>query len=653
MQTVAAQPRDLWNIEKEAVYRLRELFSRGREASFAAEDEKEQVWLSKWASLALYPEKPVLSFFGRGQARDSETDGAAWEHTEFFRLFHALWGRGQVRKLITCGGVDDGKSTLIGRIFYDTKSKEERERIAVNPTYLRKDKSIDYALLAGVTEEEACQGITVRASYGAFAWEGCSFLMADVPGHEEYTHQMAFAAAGADTAIIMVAANKGIVPQTRRHTRICHFMGIRTMIFAVNKMDMVDFSERVFRQLSQEIEQMMGEYADCECKVIPVAAKSGANITKRSPQMPWYQGDPLLFALRLEEVQKERGNTYFCMPVQRTCKTSQMKGNVIRKRVVQGEILSGSVKAGDEVFVYPTARRAKVSAVHTLQRQGGGDAMPQATYGAEPKACAAAGDPVGIELDRELDVARGYILAEGDVLMSTGCIEADLLWTSDNRLTQGRRYVARVGTAEVTAVVTKICYQKEVHTGEHSYAEYLTKNTLSRCEICFSKPVAVTCEKESRMLGTVLLMERDTRSVAAYGNIIHTITEEAWKEDTREVSASEREAALGQKAGLILFAREEASEAPMNYAERYLLRMGFHTALASPDKVDERELCSIKRCLNAGLIVLVSADPKEKERLICLLDEKKRIFDCMEMNGLEENMEHMRKKIRQWASELI
>ena len=635
---MTAQPRHISNIEREAVYRIREKFPYGREAVFEeAQDKEEEEFLLELARLALYPEKPLLSFLKKEEPLYEGWDPKQ-ETQSFFRSIEKIPSGRQVQKLIACGGVDDGKSTLIGRILYDTKSREEKDKIRSDPKFLRKDLSVDYALLAGATEEEARQGITVQVSYSLFDWEDCSFLMADVPGHEEYTHNMAFAASGGDTAVIMIAANKGIVPQTRRHTRICYFMGIRNMIFAVNKMDMVSFEEKVFLQLSEEIRQMQEEYPDCSFAVIPVAAKSGINMTQPSDEMSWYKGGTLLDALKHPAPKKDKDTAFFCMPVQRTCKSSQMKNAAVKKRVIQGEVISGSIKTGDEIFVSPTGRRAKVENIYLLDQRS---------------SQAAAGAPIGIELDRELDVGRGYVLTGGDDLAVTDRIEADILWTSDNRLTQGRRYQAVVGTTVITAVVTKICYQIDVNTGEHSYAEYLTKNALARCEICFSRPIALTCERKNRKIGTIKLVERESKLLAAYGNIIHTISEESWKNDGREVTCQEREAALGQKGGVILFLEGAKTGMYMNYTERYLLRMGFHTIQIPSEKSGAIDLQCIRACLNAGLILLISLQFSRKEAVISLAGEKERIFDITEFLDLEENMETILKQIKIWASELI
>lgn len=626
-------------MEREAIYQMRELFAEGREAVLEEAGEEDAAYVQALAGLALHPEKPFLSF---EKEKEGDAAEAAWNperpNMDFFRLARRFALHEPARRLIACGGVDDGKSTLIGRILFDTMSGQEQERIRNDAAYLRKDKTVDYALLAGTSAQEAQQGITVQVSCSAFTYGTVRFLIADVPGHEEYTRNMAYAASGADTAIVMIGANKGIVPQTRRHVRICFFMGIRTMIFAVNKMDAIAYDQTVYRKLCREIERLMEEFEGCRYKIVPAAAKSGENIAAPSEKMRWHSEGTLLAALSYEEGQERKEAAMFCMPVQRTCKSSQMAGAIVKKRVIQGEAASGSVCVGDEVFVYPTMERAKVSA---LWQQGKNVPAVRAPL------------PAGVELDRELDVARGYILTQGDTLAVTDRMDADLLWTSGNRLTQGKRYLAQIGTARALAIVTKILYRTDVNTGEHRYTEYLTKNMLARCEIRFPKPVAAVCEKESRALGAIRLLDRRTHALVAYGNIVHTVSEEAWKENGREVTAEEREFSLGQKAGLILFGEKEAADGQMNFVERYLLGMGFHTIQAAPGRLDEEKKQTLQSFLRAGLIVLAALQKEERLLAAGLLEEDWRVFDCETRIEPSEDRGSRLKKIKLWAAELI
>lgn len=618
------QAENLNGIERELLFEMREAFASGREASFRGMPKELEPFLQKYAKAALYPEKPLIDFLPK-EAVEAE----GWHPREldesFLRAAEMVAGSGRTVRLITCGGVDDGKSTLIGRLLYETRTEEQQESIRNQKEYLRSDGTVDFAMLAGITEEETKQGITVGVSYSVFSGRESRFLMADVPGHEEYTRNMAFAASGADAAIIMIAANKGIVPQTRRHTRICSFMGITSMIFAVNKMDMVDYGEEAFLQAEQEICRMMQEYPDCSYSVIPVAAKCGDNVAARSERLAWYQGKVLLDAIETVDRQRKPQPESFCMPVQRICKSSQMPGAVVKNRVIQGEILSGTLCCGDEIYIYPTGKRARVTGLYRPL---------------QPEHEAAAGTPAGVELDRELDVARGYILTEEDNLTVSDRIEADILWTSDRRLTPGRRCRIKLGTKTQTAVVTRISYRVDVNTGEHKYAEYLMKNGLARCELCLSEETALTCAGENRALGTFRLFDRESGSLAAYGNVVRTVSDEAWKEAGRPVTAGEREEALGQRAGLILFdSRDKRTPEWMNFMEHYLLRMGFHTVQARDEE-------ALRLLLSAGLIVFVAVSGG-------ILPEQKRIFDCRKEMEQSEDVGQVLKKLKSWASELI
>lgn len=611
-------------IEREAIYRIREQFTEGREASIAVLGEAETEFVERYSKLALYPEKPVIHF----QIKENES---------FFQLANQFEDRKKVRRLITCGGVDDGKSTLIGRILYETMTREEQQEICENELYLRQDKTVDYAMLASASEEEAKQGITVQVSYSVFHRKHTSFLIADVPGHEEYTCNMAYAASMADIAVIMVAANKGIVSQTRRHTGICHFMGITSMIFAVNKMDMVSYGRETYDQIVAEIDEMMQEYPECGYQIVPVAAKAGENLVVPSEYLSWYRNGSLLEVIEGTKTLKKKTSGNFCMPVQRICKSSQMPGAVVKKRVVQGEIRSGVLACGDEIFVYPTGKRAKVTKLYRL---------------AETVESAGMFDEIGMELDSEIDVARGYILTKEDYLNTTDRIEADILWTSDSRLTPGKRYRIKIGTKSMTAVITKICYQVDVNTGEHKYAEYLMKNAMARCELCFPESIPVTCAKECRGLGTFQLMEREEDVLVAYGNVMQTISEDAWKEDGKAVTAEEREKSLGQKAGLILFTEQENIEISMNFVEHYLLRMGFHTIqLTDMDGSIEKKY--MRSFLDAGLIVLTAVHEASRGDIEELMKDSERIFDCSSKIKETEDFGVVLKEIKHWASELI
>ncbi len=328
-------------------------------------------------------------------------------------------------------------------------------------------------------------------------------------------------------------------------------------------------------------------------------------MTKPSAKMDWRKNLPLLAVLKEGQDIKREDPGCFCMAVQRICKPSQMAGAKVAKRVIQGEVIGGELKQNDPLFVYPTGQRATVSKIYVLDKES---------------ETAHFGDAVGIELDRELDVARGYILSGEDILMQTDRIEADLLWMSENRLSQGSRFQAEIGAIQVPAAVTKIYYQTDVNTGERRHTGHLTKNAMARCELYFPKQITAACEKNNRKLGTFCLRDLKSQALAACGNITHMISGEAWKEEASEVSKEEREDAMGQKAGLILFSGSENMKKRINYIERHLLRMGFHT-------VQTESKGGLQKLLDAGLIVLAALQPTELTEVKNLFLGQNRVFD--------------------------
>ncbi len=622
-------------LEVEAINRFREIYA-GNDAYtvlLKCLEDKERV--ERLAYEALFPEEPEIAFEieeKEGQLEEAEP-GLSEIRQKDALLFHLSAQMGEeknVVRLISCGGVDDGKSTVIGRILYEAATEEEKLKIQRNGEYLRKDKSVDYAMLAGTSMEEARQGITVQVSYSRFHREFCSFLMADVPGHEEYTGNMASAAREASLAVLMISANKGIVPQTRRHARICYFMGIKRMIFAINKMDMAGFDQEVYDRLVEEISRLMQEYGECSYRIIPVAAKAGDNISEKTANMPWYQGDTLLQSITRPMPEEEK--SCFYMAVQKICKSSQIAGKEIKKRVILGQVQGNTICRGQEVLVYPTMQKAKVSKLYASMGE---------------VETIEAGQPAALELDRELDVAKGYFLAKEDIFTTAECVEADVLWVSDDQLRLGIRYKIKIGAKEITGVMTKILYRVDMNTGDHKIAEHITKNGMARVELRFSEPVAAACAKDSRVLGTLELMDKNTDMLLGYGNIIKTVSDEIFTENGKKVTRQEREEALGQKAGIILFPEEEGMEEWMNYVERYLLHMGFHTLQAGGQEDKGR----IFRMAEAGLLGLLSA----KEAFLPEFMEKEpyRICDLREEEFSRENVMNILRQVKKWAAGML
>lgn len=622
-------------VEVEAVHRFREIYA-DRDVytvPLKAGEDKERI--GRLAKESLYPEEPELAY-------ETEQTEDAYDIAEqslsktrqrdalLFHLSARLSGEEKVVRMISCGGVDDGKSTVIGRILYEAATKEKRQEICNTPIYLRRDGTVDYAMLAGASAEETRQGITVQVSYSQFQAEDRTFLMADVPGHEEYTENMAFAARDANLAVLMISANKGIVPQTRRHTRICAFMGIRNMIFAVNKMDMVDFDREVYGRIVKEIEYLMQEYPHCHYQIIPVAAKAGDNIRQGSANMSWYQGKTLLRAITEKQEEKEQESSFY-MAVQKTIKSSQIAGKEIKKRVLLGQVQGGEIREGDGIFVYPTMKRARISRLYCFSKE---------TKGIE------AGQPAALELDRELDVARGYFLAKEDMFAPAECVEADILWVSDDQLRLGTRYRIKIGAKEITGTVTKILYRVDVNTGDHKFAEHITKNGMARVELRFSEPVAASSAEFSRVLGTLVFLEKRNEILLGYGNIVKTVSDEVFAENGRKVTRQEREESLGQKAGVILFPKEEGIEEWMNYVERYLLHMGFHTV-----QIEGEDKERISRVAQAGLLGLISAGEIVLPEFMG--EEYYRVCDLRGDIFSQDHLMSLLKKVKGWVRGML
>lgn len=585
-------------MEQKLICAIREHFAAGREAEMPVLKPAEEACIRQYAALALYPEKPL--FVEKSPEKEKETEKEQLKRLLSFTQTFA--GCTKVQRMLVCGGVDDGKSTLIGRLLYETMDDADKEKIRRDRRNLRPDQSVDYAVLAGASEEELMQGITVEASYHAFYRNGNGFLIADVPGHEEYTKNMAAAAEGAQLAVIMVAADKGIVPQTRRHTRICSFMGIRKFVFAVNKMDCVGYDRACFLQLEEEIRAMMQEYPAGSVCVVPVAAKAGENLVTLSGHLPWYQGKPLLDTICETEDPQEKGkmSDTFCMPVQRICKKSQMEGARIKNRVIQGTVVSGRIHPGDTVYIYPGGQHAKVTRLY-LPGQEGKEAAEES--------------PVGIELDRELDVARGSTLASADFFTASDRLEADLLWMLEKRLTPGSRFELLLGTRTVKVSVAKILYAVDTGTGEHHPVDYLVRNAMARCELCLEEVTDVVSFRENRRMGSFRLKKEGCDEPAAYGLIIKTVSGEVWDEEKQPVKRAERENTLGQHAGIICFPDRKGIGDWMNFLERYLLELGFHTMQLPLAGYVLSDSGVIRVLLDAGLLVFVRLPDGDRKQL--------------------------------------
>ena len=401
-------------------------------------------------------------------------------------------------KFITCGSVDDGKSTLIGHILYDAKLlyADQEKALELDSKVGSRSGKIDYSLLLDGLMAEREQGITIDVAYRYFTTDNRSFIVADTPGHEEYTRNMAVGASFADLAVILVDASQGVLVQTRRHARICKLMGIRHFVFAVNKMDLVGYSEDVFNQIKVQIAELAQTHSLSNIQVIPLSATEGDNVTIKSKNIPWYQGPALLEYLENVDTSSSAQEKGFYMPVQRVSRPDRTF------RGFQGQIESGTVHVGDVIKSLPSYEKASVKSI---------------LYTNKNVDEAHAGEPVTISLDREVDVSRGCVLARDASIGSYKKINASLLWMDDEPLSLGKDYLVKIGTKIIPGALTKIDYAIDVNSGAHLDAESISKNEIAVCELVFAEAIVVDLFEKHKTLGELILIDRVTHTTAACG----------------------------------------------------------------------------------------------------------------------------------------
>ncbi|PRO65339.1 adenylyl-sulfate kinase [Alkalicoccus urumqiensis] len=522
----------------------------------------------------------------------------------------------QLLRFITCGSVDDGKSTLIGHLLYDAKLlyADQERALELDSRVGSRGGEIDYSLLLDGLTAEREQGITIDAAYRYFTTDKRSFIVADTPGHEEYTRNMAVGASTADAAVLLVDASKGISTQTRRHARICSLMGIRHFILAVNKMDLIDFDAERFAQIEQDFRRYTASFSIQSIQVIPVSATDGDNVTKASSRMPWYKGAPLLQTLETLQTEREMTDRPFVLPVQRVSRPdSGFRG-------FQGQVESGTIHTGSTIYSFPSGEQASVENILR-----GDEKVQEVT----------AGDPVTIQLDREVDVSRGCVLSERP-LINADELEADILWMDDTPLVTGRSYLLKLGTRTVPAQVSEIKHQIDIHSGEPVPASKLYKNELALVTLQLNEPSPAERFDEHPVLGSFILMDRLSNMTSACGVVEKTASRKEniqWQET--EIGRAYRAEQKAQQPAAIWFTGLSGSgkSTLADELEKRLAAMGKHTMLldgdnlrhglnsnlgfSEGDRVENiRRAAETAKLMNdAGLIVLASfISPFKKDR---------------------------------------
>lgn len=511
-------------------------------------------------------------------------------------------------KFITCGSVDDGKSTLIGHMLYDAKLlfADQERALELDSKVGSREGQIDYSLLLDGLMAEREQGITIDVAYRYFTTERRSFIVADTPGHEEYTRNMAVGASFADLAVILVDATQGILVQTRRHARICALMGIKYFVFAVNKMDLVRYSKETFKKIEKDIKKLAIDLDLHSVEIIPVSATEGDNVTLKSPNMPWYQKSSLLEYLETVNVEEECGENGFVMPVQRVCRPNH------NFRGFQGQIEAGNVAVGDEITVLPSGEKARVQSLLMTDKN-----VQEAEKG----------QPVTIQLEREIDVSRGCVLIKEVDLKVSNMFTASILWMDDAELVQGKNFILKIGTKKIPATIMSIKYKVDINSGEHIAAAKLYKNEIAVCDFALAEEIVYDTFEAHKELGCFILIDRVTNMTSACGVVEHSLRRSenlTWQklDVTRDIRAGK----MGQKPMTLWFTGLSGSgkSTLANELEKALCVQGKFTMLLDGDNVrmglnqnlgfeeqdrieNIRRIAEVAKLMNdAGLIVLTS-----------------------------------------------
>jgi bifunctional enzyme CysN/CysC len=486
-------------------------------------------------------------------------------------------------RFITCGSVDDGKSTLIGRMLYESKLIYEDQLAALEADSKKvgtQGGDLDFALLVDGLAAEREQGITIDVAYRFFSTEKRKFIVADTPGHEQYTRNMVTGASTADLAVILIDARKGVLTQTRRHSYIVSLLGIRHVVLAVNKMDMVGYAQQTFDTIVAEYRQFARQVGLENIVCIPLSALKGDNMLTKSGAMPWYSGPTLMHHLETVEVEADLRGLPFRLPVQWVNRpNSEFRG-------FAGQISGGRVAQGDRVRVLPGGQEALVSRIVTFD----GD-LPEA----------GAGQSVTLTLDREIDVSRGDLLVSpAEAASVADQFQATLIWMHEDAMLPGRPYLLKIGARTVTASITSPRYKVNVNTLEHLAAKQLELNEIGVCNISLDRPVAFDAYADNRNSGGFILIDRITNDTVGAGLLQFALRRAEnihWQ--ALDVNRQAHSNLKGQKACILWFTGLSGAgkSTIANLVEKRLHAMGRHTYLLDGDNV--------RHGLN-GLIVLVS-----------------------------------------------
>ncbi|MEM9169320.1 MAG: sulfate adenylyltransferase subunit CysN [Pseudomonadota bacterium] len=529
--------------------------------------------------------------------------------TDIAAYLRAQENKGLLR-FITCGSVDDGKSTLIGRLLYDSKLIYEDQLAAVEADSRKvgtTGERPDLALLVDGLQAEREQGITIDVAYRFFTTETRKFIVADTPGHEQYTRNMATGASTADLAILLIDARHGVQVQTRRHAYICSLLGIRSVVVAVNKMDIVDFSQHAFNDIEEDF-RLFAEplgFEDIVC--IPMSALDGDNVTTKSDRAPWYQGKALLDHLETVEIRRPSQTGAFRLPVQWVNRPN------LDFRGFSGTVAAGRITPGEEIIAIPSGKRSRVKSI--------------VTYDAELRE-AVRGQAVTVTLEDEIDIARGDVICGKDgPAEQSDQFAAHVLWMTDDALLPGRQYLMKVNNDTLPATVTELKYKVNVNNFLHEAGKTLALNEVGVCNLSLAKSIPFDAYKDNRQTGSFILIDRQTNNTVGVGMLEFSLRRAAnvvWQD--LEVGKIERAGQKLQKPAVLWFTGLSGAgkSTIANLVEKRLFDLGRHTYTLDGDNVRHglnndlgfkdadrveniRRVSEVARLMaDAGLITLVS-----------------------------------------------
>ncbi|MEI7870195.1 MAG: sulfate adenylyltransferase subunit CysN [Candidatus Methylumidiphilus sp.] len=492
----------------------------------------------------------------------------------------------ELLRFLTCGSVDDGKSTLIGRLLHDSKMIYEDQLAAIQQDSIKSGTTggdIDLALLVDGLQAEREQGITIDVAYRYFSTAKRKFIIADTPGHEQYTRNMATGASTCDLAIILIDARYGVQTQTKRHSFIVSLLGIKHIVVAVNKMDLVGYDESIFEKIRNDYLDFFSHLAPAEIRFIPLSALKGDNVVNASEEMPWYAGEPLLELLDTLEITDVQNFAHLRFPVQWVNRPN------LDFRGFSGTLAAGILKKGDPIMALPSRKASRVKAIVTQDGELEEAFPPQA---------------ITVTLEDEIDISRGDILVHpDDIPLQGNRFDAQIVWMADFPLIPGKQYLFKLATRTVGGSFPKVHCRTDVNTLDRLPANQLKLNEIGRCEVALNAPVAFDTYAGCKGTGSFIIIDRLTNATVGAG-MIDGVPEKS--HEMRRVSPEERAARLGQKPLTVWLTGENRLEFAYQL-ERGLFGCGYLSAVLHD--TDAQQAGAIARQLNqAGLICILAQD---------------------------------------------